>query len=59
LLSKINEQHPMKAIAMSGFGMDEDLRKSREAGFSEHLVKPVDVPELLQAVRRIGAQSQD
>ena len=56
LLKRITADRPMRAIAMSGFGMDEDLRKSREAGFSEHLVKPVNMPELLQAVRRIGTQ---
>jgi PAS domain S-box-containing protein len=42
------------AIAMSGFGMDEDLRRSREAGFAEHLVKPVNIQELMQAIRRIA-----
>lgn len=34
------------AIALSGFGMDDDIRKSREAGFKHHLVKPVDVNKL-------------
>ena len=29
-------------IALSGYGMDDDLRRSREAGFVEHLTKPVD-----------------
>ncbi|HSJ01164.1 MAG TPA: ATP-binding protein, partial [Verrucomicrobium sp.] len=39
-------------IAMSGYGMEEDMRLSREAGFSEHLVKPVDFRQLLAAVER-------
>ncbi len=34
-------------LAMTGWGQDEDRRKSREAGFDEHLVKPVD-PQLLK-----------
>jgi signal transduction histidine kinase/DNA-binding response OmpR family regulator len=33
-------------VAMTGYGQEEDRRKSREAGFDRHLVKPVD-PELL------------
>jgi PAS domain S-box-containing protein len=37
---------PMKAIALSGYGMEEDLRKSREAGFQAHLIKPVDLKAL-------------
>jgi PAS domain S-box-containing protein len=34
-------------IALTGWGQDEDRRKSREAGFDGHLVKPVDYDELL------------
>ncbi|MDQ4122148.1 MAG: PAS domain S-box protein [Acidobacteriota bacterium] len=33
-------------IALSGWGQDEDRRRSNEAGFNHHLVKPVDVEEL-------------
>jgi signal transduction histidine kinase/DNA-binding response OmpR family regulator len=33
-------------IALSGYGMEEDMRRSREYGFSHHLVKPVDVGRL-------------
>ena len=36
-------------VAMTGYGRDEDRRRSREAGFDEHLVKPVD-PALLREV---------
>jgi CheY-like chemotaxis protein len=39
-------QHPwgnnMVLIALTGWGQDEDRRRSREAGFDAHLVKPVD-----------------
>jgi CheY-like chemotaxis protein len=38
-------------VALSGFGNDEDLRRSREAGFSRHLVKPVDLTKLDATVR--------
>jgi PAS domain S-box-containing protein len=33
-------------IAISGYGADEDRRRSREAGFDHHLVKPVDMDVL-------------
>jgi signal transduction histidine kinase/ActR/RegA family two-component response regulator len=36
----------MQLIAITGWGQEDDRRKSREAGFNEHLTKPVD-PELL------------
>jgi PAS domain S-box-containing protein len=34
-------------IAISGYGQDEDRRKSEEAGFDHHLVKPIDFDALL------------
>jgi PAS domain S-box-containing protein len=46
---------PIPGIALSGFGMDEDLRRSREAGYLEHLVKPVDFAGLEAAIRRVMA----
>ncbi len=47
-----------KGIALSGFGMEQDVRSSREAGFAAHLVKPVNVKELIEAVQRVaGAPS--
>ena len=35
-------------IALTGWGQDEDRRKSQEAGFNGHLVKPVDPAALQQ-----------
>jgi PAS domain S-box-containing protein len=34
-------------IAVSGYGQPEDLRRSKEAGFDHHLVKPVDYDLLM------------
>jgi PAS domain S-box-containing protein len=39
-------------IATSGYGQDEDFRRSRSAGFDHHLVKPIDVEKLLELLRR-------
>ena len=47
----------MPGIALSGYGSDDDLRQSRDAGFAEHLVKPVIGSLLIQAVGRTMAQS--
>ncbi|HEX3151551.1 MAG TPA: PAS domain-containing protein [Gemmataceae bacterium] len=38
----------MTIIAVTGWGQDDDRRKSREAGFNGHLVKPVDPSALLK-----------
>ena len=45
-LRRLKEFGPVKAIAMSGFGMEDDIQKSREAGFAAHLTKPVNFPHL-------------
>ncbi len=34
-------------IALTGWGQDEDRRKSKEAGFDHHLVKPIDLAAVL------------
>jgi CheY-like chemotaxis protein len=52
----------IKIIALTGWGQDEDRRKSQEAGFDGHLVKPVDynaLLELLGSIRAGAAQPAD
>jgi PAS domain S-box-containing protein len=39
----------MMLVALTGWGQEDDRRRSREAGFDAHLVKPVD-PEALEAL---------
>ena len=34
-------------VAMTGWGQEEDRRKSKDAGFDAHLVKPVEYGELM------------
>jgi signal transduction histidine kinase len=53
LMRQLCARRPIKGIAISGFGMDEDVEQSRQAGFSEHLVKPVDLQKLEGALRRL------
>lgn len=43
----------IKAIAVSGYGTEDDIRKSLEAGFVEHLVKPINLPQLLATIQRV------
>lgn len=50
LMRTIKEQYALPGIAFSGYGMDGDVRKSEEAGFSAHLTKPVDFQRLKDAM---------
>jgi signal transduction histidine kinase/ActR/RegA family two-component response regulator len=43
-----------KLIAVTGYGRDEDRRKSKEAGFDLHLTKPVDPAQLKAVIQRSG-----
>lgn len=47
---------PILGIAMSGFGMQDDRKHSRQAGFVEHLTKPVDFAVLNQAITRLAGK---
>lgn len=38
---------------MSGFGTESDLVRSKEAGFSEHLTKPINVEQLVGQIERL------
>jgi CheY-like chemotaxis protein len=38
--------YPPRGIAISGFGMEEDVQRSMEAGFEHHLIKPIDAQQL-------------
>jgi CheY-like chemotaxis protein len=38
-------------VAMTGWGQEEDRRRSREAGFELHLLKPIDSRELENLLR--------
>jgi PAS domain S-box-containing protein len=55
LIAQIRRKRPIKAVAMTGFGTDEDVRRSKEAGFDFHLVKPVDLHELQTVLGRLAA----
>lgn len=46
-------------IALTGWGQEEDRRRTREAGFDLHLVKPVDSAELLNVLASVLDPGQD
>jgi CheY-like chemotaxis protein len=46
LMRKLKNDHRIFGIALTGFGMEEDLRRSHDGGFNHHLIKPVDLNRL-------------
>ncbi|HUE41131.1 MAG TPA: MASE1 domain-containing protein [Chthoniobacterales bacterium] len=53
LMSYLRAMSHIPGIAISGFGMNGDIEKSFEAGFAEHLVKPVKMENLEAAIDRV------
>lgn len=43
----------LRGIALSGYGMEEDVTRSHDAGFTEHLTKPVDIATLEAVISRM------
>jgi DNA-binding response OmpR family regulator len=51
-----NDRPGLPAVAFSGFGSDDDVRHSLEAGFAAHLTKPLDFRRLSVAIRNALAE---
>src|SRR5438445_531110 len=54
LIQKLASKPPL-GIALTGFGMEQDIRKSREVGFQHHLVKPIDLNKLDSLIQQGAA----
>jgi CheY-like chemotaxis protein len=55
LLKHLNAgQRPIRAIAFSAHNSPEDVKQSAEAGFVEHLSKPLSPTKLCAAIQRVA-----
>lgn len=55
LMAELRRLRPgCRGIALSGYGMDGDIQRSRAAGFDVHLTKPVDVDALDKALGSVS-----
>ena len=55
LAKRVRAQHPnakLRLVALTGYGRDEDRKAVMEAGFDEHLVKPVHPGDLTRVLRK-------
>jgi CheY-like chemotaxis protein len=57
VISQARRKRPIKAVAITGFGTEDDIRRTKEAGFDFHLVKPIDLHELQTVLDQINASS--
>jgi signal transduction histidine kinase/CheY-like chemotaxis protein len=54
LMKALLARRPIKGIALTGYGMESDIQKTREAGFGRHLTKPINFVELQTAIQEMA-----
>jgi len=55
LMRHLRAQFPGRAIALTGYGMESDIKDALEAGFTTHLTKPIKLERLKDAIARAQA----
>ncbi|HEY1717872.1 MAG TPA: ATP-binding protein [Verrucomicrobiae bacterium] len=53
LMTELREHHGLKGIALTGYGMEQDVARSQKSGFVAHLTKPVRMESLDNALAAI------
>jgi signal transduction histidine kinase/ActR/RegA family two-component response regulator len=56
LMSGLRARHGLAGIALTGFGMEQDIEQGKQAGFQDHLVKPITFERLAGAVEKFFAK---
>jgi len=59
LIRTLRSKRMVLGIALTGFGMEEDIRRGREAGFQHHLVKPIDLNKLDSLIQNADITSSE
>ncbi len=54
LMAELSRSRGIRGIALSGYGAEGDLERSRIAGFIGHLTKPVEIPALEQLIAEVS-----
>ena len=55
VMHQVKERYGLRGIALSGFGTDEDVLKSKAAGFEHHVTKPVNFQTLQDIIERLAS----
>lgn len=55
LMRAVKAKQNLPGIALSGYGMEEDVKKAHDAGFNAHLVKPVNFDQLRGLLEQVAA----
>jgi CheY-like chemotaxis protein len=58
LMHELSTTKGLRGIALSGFGMENDVSRARAAGFSEHLTKPINFDRLDEAIQMLLSEPE-
>src|SRR5262249_53234061 len=50
LMIELRQRDGLRGIALTGYGMEHDIRSTRDAGFDAHLIKPIRIESLEEAL---------
>ena len=53
LMRQLRSHADLPGIALSGYGMEDDVERSRDAGFVEHVLKPANIDVLQKVIQRV------
>jgi CheY-like chemotaxis protein len=56
-LRELPDVPSMRLIAVTGYGQESDRRRTRQAGFHHHLVKPVDLRAVDEVLTRMAVEN--
>jgi CheY-like chemotaxis protein len=59
LMIELRHNPKLKGIALTGYGMEEDIARSVAAGFAAHLTKPVGAQKLDEALAAVLGSTAD
>jgi signal transduction histidine kinase/ActR/RegA family two-component response regulator len=59
MMRRLRDRHGLRGIAVSGYGMEEDVSRSYAAGFSHHLTKPLNLGRLTALIAEVSNESWD
>jgi PAS domain S-box-containing protein len=59
LMKIIKQKYGIPGIALTGYGMEDDMTRSRAAGFVAHVVKPVSISHLESVIGQVAAKTGD
>jgi two-component system CheB/CheR fusion protein len=58
LMRQLSREFGLPGVAISGYGMEDDVRHAREAGFFAHLTKPVNFQQVQAVIGQFAAEKE-